>query len=177
MWNTLKNYLLFFSRYLMHPRRVGAIAPSSIYLVSSLIRSIDKQALANLVEVGPGSGKITEYIKNFNPILVEIDEELCRLLRQKYPHLPIVNSCVLEWLNSLSTPINLLISIPLINNPIRNNVISKISELLEKKLILSCVTYTYGLSDPLRGCPFTERIRVKLVIRNIPPAFIWKYYC
>jgi 16S rRNA (adenine1518-N6/adenine1519-N6)-dimethyltransferase len=56
----------------------------------------------NIIEIGPGDGRLTEYILNFNPkklTIVEIDSDLIFLIKEKfkaYNNLSIVN---LDFLN------------------------------------------------------------------------------
>ncbi len=68
----------------------------------------------NIVEIGPGDGRLTDYILNYNPNIleiIEIDKELKKILNQKfskYENVNIVCSDILKY--DLSKNIDLIIS-------------------------------------------------------------------
>jgi 16S rRNA (adenine1518-N6/adenine1519-N6)-dimethyltransferase len=94
----------------------------------------------NIIEIGPGDGRLTEYILNFNPkklTIVEIDSDLIFLIKEKfktYSNLSIVN---LDFLN-----FNFNESCELIISNLPYNISSKILvkicllKVLPKNLIL-----------------------------------------
>ena len=57
----------------------------------------------NIVEIGPGDGRLTDYILNYNPNIleiIEIDKELKKILNQKfskYENVNIVCSDILKY--------------------------------------------------------------------------------
>ena len=68
----------------------------------------------NIVEIGPGDGRLTDYILNYNPKIleiIEIDNELKNILNQKfskYDNVKIIYSDILKY--NLSENIDLIIS-------------------------------------------------------------------
>ena len=91
------NYPSFFYGMLRHPSRVGAFAPCSHYTARALTKYIKAPAKSkkhiNVLEVGGGSGVITEEIihackqsgASFHIDCIEIDPHYCKLLRKKFP--------------------------------------------------------------------------------------------
>src|SRR5690606_16388075 len=107
----------FLKTFLKNAKQTGSIIPSSRYLGMAIAELVDTRLNSNIVEIGAGTGAITDHIAHLQPTLVEIDKNLCDLLRQKYPQCPIENKCAVEFLDVLSSKVILVITIPLINNP------------------------------------------------------------
>lgn len=133
-------------------------------------------AVESVVEIGAGTGSITRHLQPFNPVVVEIEEAFALLLKQRFPQLDIRHGCGLQFLQSLEQSIGLVISVPLINNPLRDRFIESIRQGRDAGHIKWCVIFTYGLSNPLEGTGFTCSRRRKWVLANVPPAHVWVYY-
>lgn len=58
----LSDSLTFLKTFLRHPTQVGAIAPSSPALVSTMVDWFDWENARSIVEYGPGTGVFTESI-------------------------------------------------------------------------------------------------------------------
>ena len=52
----------FLKQYLKNPRSVGAIAPSSRMLAENMMKPVDFDRAACIVEYGPGTGVFTEEL-------------------------------------------------------------------------------------------------------------------
>ena len=79
----------FILEYIKHPRRIGAVAPSSRCLSRKMMKPIDFSSAKVIVEYGPGTGSFTsELIAGRKPdtalILIEQNEHFCRQLEVKY---------------------------------------------------------------------------------------------
>ncbi|NMW21212.1 MAG: hypothetical protein HKK67_06195 [Chlorobiaceae bacterium] len=167
--------ILFLKKYLKNPITMGSVIPSSRFLGNAMYKSVKELEHTAVMEIGAGTGAITQHISSLNPVLVEIDKEFCALLRTNYPHLNIVNSCALEQLRKIDERVGLVISIPLINNPFKSSFIPLLNDLYTKGLLTWCVIFTYGLNDPLEQVNFESKKRKRFVLQNIPPAHVWVY--
>ena len=108
-------------------------------ILNKISRLILKKNL-NILEIGPGDGRLTESILNFNPNLlelIEIDSDLIQILKYKFKNfknIKIINKDILDY--SLKNKFDLLIS----NLPynISSQILVKICfmELKPEKLIL-----------------------------------------
>ena len=154
---------------------MGSVIPSSRFLGKAMYKSVQELEQAAVIEIGAGTGAITQHISSLNPVLVEIDKEFCALLKMNYPHLNIVNSCALEQLRKIDERVGLVISIPLINNPFKTSFIPLLNDLYGRGLLKWCVIFTYGLNDPLEQVNFESKKRKRFVLQNIPPAHVWVY--
>ena len=82
----------FFGLYVLHPKRIGALTPSSPALAKEIVSEIKKDPQLpgrRILEVGPGTGVFTDkIIKRMNANdtldLVEFDENLARDLKRDY---------------------------------------------------------------------------------------------
>jgi phosphatidylethanolamine/phosphatidyl-N-methylethanolamine N-methyltransferase len=154
---------------------MGSVAPSSESLATKISSVVKVQETAEIIELGAGTGAISEKILGMNPVMVEIDEDLCNILIKRFPNKRIINKCAIEYLSQLTHEVGLVISIPLINNPQKKLLIDRIYALYEKHKLKWCVVYTYGSKSPLAGIDFQYVKRVSFVVNNIPPACIWLY--
>ncbi|MGH6982591.1 MAG: class I SAM-dependent methyltransferase, partial [Stellaceae bacterium] len=83
---------LFLSRWIRAPLRIGALAPSSPHLGREMARAIDARAATLVVELGGGTGRITQALLDAGVapeklIVIENDEALASLLRIRFPQL------------------------------------------------------------------------------------------
>lgn len=165
----------FIKAYLKNPSRTGSVLPSSDRLGKAFANQLDLLPVNRIVELGPGTGALTKHIAETNPELVEIDQELCKVLSDRFPGCIVINKCAIEFLKECHEKCGLIVSIPLINNPERSNIILAIREAYKRGVISWCMIYTYGLADPLREAGFKKSKKIRSVILNIPPAHIWYY--
>lgn len=171
----MNNQIIFIKKFISSPVTIGALAPSSPFLAKKICQVIDMLDDIHILELGPGTGSITKAIAHKNPKLVELDTELAHLLKQKFPHLEIVNNCAIQEINKINQPTGIVISIPLINNPIKDRFVEAINKKRDDKLIKWCVIFTYGFHNPLAETHFRHHERKKHCMINIPPASVWMY--
>jgi len=61
-WSRAASAFLFGANFLKHPQMVGALVPSSRFLVDRVLSSIEWSRALSFVEYGPGTGAITREI-------------------------------------------------------------------------------------------------------------------
>ena len=166
----------FMSSYINNPEAVGSLVPSSSFLgreISSGIRDFNPETV--LLEFGAGTGAITKYLPE-NTVSVEVNEGFVSLLNKKFPDRKIIGGNAMQLLLEVKEPVNIISSIPLINNPFAREFREAISKANSANLIKNLVTYSYGYNSPLSNCGFERGVRLKTVFFNIPPASVWKYW-
>ena len=82
--------LLFLRNYLKHPRMLGAMIPSSRFVVEEVLGKVEWDRAKVIVEYGPGVGTFTtEILKRMRPdaalIVFELNKDFARFLRHKVP--------------------------------------------------------------------------------------------
>ncbi|HEY5211251.1 MAG TPA: methyltransferase domain-containing protein [Stellaceae bacterium] len=178
---------LFLSRWIRSPLRIGALAPSSPYLGREMARAIDARAAKLVVELGGGTGRITRALLDAGVapdrlIVIENDEKLASLLRQRFPELRIVQGDARDLTALLSplgvTQVSAVISgLPLLSMPqdVQERIVEQAFALMGEDGTF--VQFTYGPVSPVMG-----RAREGLIAevtgrvwRNFPPASVWRY--
>jgi phosphatidylethanolamine/phosphatidyl-N-methylethanolamine N-methyltransferase len=177
---------LFLGRWLKAPHRIGALAPSSRYLGQAMARQVDLRQARLVVELGGGTGSITRALlaAGLPPerlIVVERDERLHRLLKERFPQLRVLRGDAAQ-LGALLRPLGvagvsaIVSSLPLLSMPkrLRHRIVEQCFGLLAERG--SLIQFTYGLSSPLPAREYAVSGRVAArVWRNFPPAFVWRF--
>lgn len=91
--NEMKSNLLFMSKFFRHGITIASIWPSSRALSRATVREVDWSQAATIVELGAGTGPITEEIvKRLQPhtrfISIERDEDFFKILQQRFSNRP-----------------------------------------------------------------------------------------
>lgn len=89
---SLREYATFFKEFRQRFETTGAIAPSSRFLASAMIRPVRHRAAdrpARILEIGPGTGAVTDWlVHQVRPgdtlDLVELNETFAAVLRNKF---------------------------------------------------------------------------------------------
>jgi len=92
----LKHNFLFLSKFLRHGITIASFWPSSKALSRATIKQIDWQRAKVIVELGAGTGPITDQIiKCLKPhttfIAIERDKDFAKILQQRFAGLPNVH--------------------------------------------------------------------------------------
>jgi phospholipid N-methyltransferase len=82
--------LLFYQNFLKNPQLIGALIPSSSFLVERVLHQIDWSRAGIVVEHGPGVGTITAEILNRLPshgrlVAIEYNQDFVEYLRSTLP--------------------------------------------------------------------------------------------
>ncbi len=83
----------FLIQYLLHPRSVGAVKPSSKHLAQKMVEDVDFHTAKCIVEIGAGTGAFTEkVVKKKRPstkyLIFEINDVFYKSLKKKYGKCP-----------------------------------------------------------------------------------------
>ena len=185
-FESLDDDMRFFRTWFERPLRVGAVTPSSKALARTMAAFIDPAAPGPIIELGPGTGPITEALitQGIDPgrlVLVEFDATFCRLLRARYPSATVLQGDAygLKRIlgNFLREPAAAVVSgLPLFTKPLRVRL-----RLLFEAFGLMLpgapfVQFTYNAVAPIPTR--LDRVRVEASERvwmNIPPARVWVY--
>lgn len=95
------DWLLFFTKFLRQGVAISSVTPSSPYLARAFVRDIDWAACRCVVELGAGTGPITEVILEQAPptsqvVIIERDADFCARLRERFPKADIVQADAVE---------------------------------------------------------------------------------
>lgn len=165
------------------PSTVGAILPSSRHLADAMAGAV--RGAERIVELGAGTGAITEALCERHPtvpmLAVEMDPLLAQHLRERFPQIEVRAAAAHHVLRSLppregSTA--LVSSLPFRSLPLRLRLRSSLA--IERFLIDQpshrLIQYTYQPRVPfdLRLGGGLRWQRLDRVWRNVPPAWVWE---
>jgi len=179
----------FFLLWLRRPTRVGALVPSGKALAASMAARIKVDAPGVVVELGGGTGSITEAILAAGTapqdlVVVEREAKLCAILAERFPHIRILQGDARNLKELLEReaiePIKVVVSgLPLLsmdNRDCQRIVAGAFSVLPPEGEFLQ---FTYGPVSPV-----SRRTRASLgiagqrsdwVLYNLPPAAVWRF--
>lgn len=170
----------FLVNFLRDPGGTGAVAPATPMLSAAVARATRGAweahgASLRLVELGAGTGALTEELQGMAPELVERNADWAAALARRFPALTVRNACAIDVLGQLSEAVGVVTSIPLLNNPQSAELKASLQQAYAAGWLRFCVLYTYGWSDPLADSAFRVHRRAEFVPRNLPPASVWLY--
>lgn len=82
--------MTFLKRFAKSPRRIGSVAPSSMFLTRAMLDRVDWENANYIAELGAGTGVFTrEIVKRAKPdakiLVFEIDPDLQKMIRDEHP--------------------------------------------------------------------------------------------
>ena len=179
----------FFLQWLRRPGRLGAVVPSSPALAAALAAEIDTRAPGAVIELGPGTGRVTEALlaAGVAPealVAIEREASFCALLAARLPEIRVVrgDARAFEFLlkqAGVGQVKAVVSSLPLLNisGADRRRVLTQAVAALGPDGVL--VQYTYGPAAPvpseLRAQVGLQGERAGWVLANLPPAAVWRY--
>jgi phospholipid N-methyltransferase len=157
-------------------RAIGAICESSQYLAARMHGAITDPSAAPILELGAGFGSVTQLLPA-DAISLELDTERYNYLRATYPERTILDECAIQFVSNLEEPTIVLSCIPSVNNPEFARLRAAVAQARQRGMIAELITYTYfPTNNPFSGI-FSIEQRAGLEVRNVPPAFVWRYEC
>lgn len=175
----------FIVQYLLHPRSVGAVKPSSKHLAKKMVEDVNFCKARCIAELGAGTGVFTEEVVKAKRdetvyLVFEINDAFYRTLNDKYGSIPNVHiihdsaeklaSCLAKYGFSRSDYI--LSGLPFASLPKETS--DRILRECRRCLTAggSFITFQYTrLKLPLFRKYFAK-ISLKKENRNVPPAYI-----
>ncbi|WP_047478472.1 class I SAM-dependent methyltransferase [Bacillus siamensis] len=178
--------LLFLFQYIVKPRTVGAILPSSRFLAEKMTEKIDFHKAEYIVEYGPGTGVFTKkLLEKRQPgtmiLLIEQNEEFYALLKEKYKdeqNLFLVNGSaehIGKHLKEYRIPhADYVVSgLPFASLPKRvsDEILTDTAKILKNEG--EFITFQYTQFKKTLIEQFFTQIEVRREFRNIPPAYVF----
>jgi len=181
---------LFFRRWLRDPLKIGAVFPSGIELARAMARQVDLRRPGVVVELGGGTGMVTSALLEAGVpaerlVVLEKDESLFELLRQRFPSVTILHGDATQvaglvrelGFKRVSTVVS---GLPILSMPqqIQQQILQESFELMGADGRF--IQFTYGPASPVPqsrlrrwGLKSKPAGRVWL---NFPPAVVWCFF-
>jgi phosphatidylethanolamine/phosphatidyl-N-methylethanolamine N-methyltransferase len=175
----------FLRTFFKERKQVGAVAPSSRFLIKKMCDKIDFAHARHIIELGPGTGVFTrELLKRAHPdckiYLFELNDSFYNLLKEKItdPRVVIYNRSADE-LDIIRKDFGIqqvdavLSSLPLavIPDMIKKKILIKTYDLLKHGGVY--VQYQYSLASKKLIKMCFPKMKMSFTTINIPPAFIY----
>ncbi len=179
----------FFMSWLDNPGVAGAVSPSGPFLARMMARYVDPRKAGPIVELGPGTGVITEALleRGIAPkrlFLIEYDRGFCRLLRRRFPGVHVIKGDAYHLSKTLKgrlrrPPAAIVSSLPILLKPESQ----RLALLTEAMNCMSpdgrFVQFTYSPRAPIPRDNFPElgfQVEAQSPVwLNLPPARVWVY--
>jgi phospholipid N-methyltransferase len=174
----------FFSAFLKQTKNIGAIAPSSRFLVKKMLDPIDFKTVKCIVEFGPGTGSITHELLHLMPqdsilLAFEINADFCDILNGiKDPRLKIISDTAenIELYlkeNNIERVDYIVSSLPfaMIPNGIVKNILAIVKKVLKPAGLFMQYQYSLNAYKKLKGT--FKNVEISFTPINIPPAFVF----
>jgi phosphatidylethanolamine/phosphatidyl-N-methylethanolamine N-methyltransferase len=176
----------FIRSWFEKPLSTGALIPSSKLLARTMASFVDPFAKGPVVELGPGTGPITEALLSHGIderrlVLVEFNPRFCRLLRKRYPKATVVQGDAYHvrrlFGGVIHGPAAAVVSgLPLFTKPMRTRLrlLTEAFDLLWPGAPF--VQFTYAVVPPIPRSLVNVRVEAsERIWLNLPPARVWVY--
>jgi len=186
---------------LKSPKKVGAVAPSSIFLAKAITKHVvKKDSPIRVLEVGAGTGVFTEKIvaklsKEDTLDVIEIDKSLYEILKEKFEkhkNVRVICGSILDWEPKYKYDF-IISGLPFnsFGTDFVVSVLGKYTEIIKNKGIFSYFEYlwvSYVKKFFSKGAQKTDYIKSKrilagfrksfefdrdFVLLNVPPAYAY----
>lgn len=186
----------FFRTFLRSPTSVGAVLPSSRYLARALVGRLAMSPGELIVEYGPGTGPVTAVIAKDLPadaryLGIELEPRFHEVLTHRYPTLDFHLGSAADVKailagRQLPMPRRIVSGLPFASLPptVQDAVITGIVDVLREsggEFRTFQYVHAYGMKAARRFRAlmqerFTGFERIGPVVRNVPPAFVLRYW-
>ena len=92
-------------------------------IAKKIVSFLDLKENEKVLEIGPGKGILTQYLKG-NITIVEIDKNLCKELKEKFPDIKVINANILKYnanFDKIISNVPYSICEPLMNKLLKTN--------------------------------------------------------
>lgn len=177
--------LFFIKQYIIKPRTVGAVLPSSQRLAKKMIEDINFSKAQYIIEYGPGTGVFTQKLiqnrkKGAILLVIEYNRKFYKLLKEKYKHIEnmyIINDsaeAVDKYIYKYDIPYAdyVVSGLPFASLPqsVSNNILSKTGSILKDNGRF--ITFQYTLLKKNLIEQYFKNIDIKREFWNMPPAYV-----
>ena len=181
----LDDEVRFLRSWIEKPLHMGAVMPSGKVLARTVARYVDIQSKAPVIELGPGTGAITDAllargVLEKRLVLVEFDPGFCALLRERYPQATVIQGDAYnleKTLSELKEPGSAMVSgLPLVTKPMLIRVKLMRDAFLKLEPGAPFIQFTYSVAPPIpKSQPGVLTQASERIWMNLPPARVWVY--
>ena len=183
--DTFTDNLRFLRALIARPKHIGAVAPSSRALGRAIARQIDPDRSGPVLELGPGTGVITNAILEHGIeaarlTVVEYDSDFAQAIAARFHGVHVIQGDAFDLNRTLGQRRDeafaaIVSGIPLLNFPMpsRRAYVEALAKRLQPDAPL--IQFSYGMHAPVVPPSGFSVICAALVWANLPPARVWVY--
>lgn len=183
--------LTFIREFAKEPKHIGAVAPSSDFLAEHMVRAAQIEPGQPVVELGAGTGPITQKIREVAPhsplLALEPNPEFAAALREKCPRVQVVEAnahdlpAIVQAWGHPKVP-RIVSSLPWAMWPqeVQDPIFDAIVDCMAPGGRMVTFTYLHSQVVPMGirlkktlHRRFSDVLRTTVQWRNLPPAFVW----
>ncbi|MFM7662629.1 MAG: class I SAM-dependent methyltransferase [Bacteroidota bacterium] len=175
----------FLKEFIRENKSVGSVTPSSRFLVSKILKSINFKEIKVIVELGPGTGVFTREIikklpENVIFLVLEINEIFYSHLKKEFnqPNVILINGSAAQLLkhlkdNKLEYADTIVSSLPLSNfdKDFRNSIILEAYASLKSNG--KFIQFQYSMQSKKTLNYLFRDVKIGFTAFNFPPAFVY----
>lgn len=176
---------MFLKQYLLHPRQVGAVKPSSKYLAKKMVHHVSFEKAECIAEFGPGTGVFTEEVIRAKRdetlfLVFEVNDSFYEELEKKYsgfPNVQIIHDSAQRLGRYLKEhqlkKVDYVISgLPFASLPgdVSDSILKECRKYLSPRGLF--ITFQYTLLKKKLFQRFFRIAAIEKERRNIPPAYV-----
>jgi phosphatidylethanolamine/phosphatidyl-N-methylethanolamine N-methyltransferase len=179
----------FFRSWLGNPAIAGAVTPSGRALARMMARYVDPRKAGPVVELGPGTGAITEALieRGVEPrrlYLIEYDRSFCKLLKQRFHGVHVIHGDAYNLSQTLGDRLRghasaVVSSLPLLLKPEERRLALLADAFRCMTVDGRFIQFTYSPLPPIHRdklAALALRVEASLPVwLNLPPARVWIY--
>lgn len=184
--HVLKEGGVFFKQWLRAPKEMGSVYPSSQILARALASQVAWQPGQHIVELGGGTGSITQGLIDLGVprdklIVIEFSGDLFEFLKNRFPDSNVIQGdatrldeiLARQGVENIGTVVS---GLPMVGMPFefQKAVIEQSFKALRGQGHMLQYSYSPLAPVPAKKLGIHAQI-AKFVLRNVPPAFVWKY--
>lgn len=174
--------LLFLHKFLLHPKQVGSVTPSSPHLARAMVNAVPWERMGSVAELGAGTGPITKCIQEkLAPgakfVMFEKEPQLRGDLKNKFPEF-VCYPDVLQLQDSIRREgiyqVDCILSgLPFANFPqsVRSDILQQLDVSLKPGGMFVAFQYSLQMKKQFERMFNIQAIRY--VPLNLPPAFVY----
>lgn len=183
--NSTAEHLNFLRGLIARPRNVGAVAPSSPALARAIAAQIEPQTQGPVLELGPGTGVITEALieRGISPgriTAIEYDADFVQHIAARFPDVRVIEGDAFDLDATLGSGSGeklaaVISGLPLLNHPMARRRALIANALARLAPGAPFVQFSYGWKPPVPADARTSVTHADFVLANLPPAHVWVY--
>lgn len=182
----LDDQVRFLKSWIEHPLKTGAVAPSSKELAAAMAEVIDPNLPGLVIELGPGTGVVTEAIvaRGVAPeriVAIEYNKDFIPVLEARCPGVRFLHGDAYE-VGALVSALTrercaaVVSSLPLFTEPPtkRQRMVEACFDLMHPGAPF--IQFSYALVSPVPKKIRGMNVHISdWILKNVPPARVWTY--